>query len=125
MQGEIMQDPLRRGLTQAVQWFDCLLVEVERHVDEIVERCRNSLLNELSTIDKASQKPSTHPQSILPSTVPSSSQLNTTATTQASFQTHPQSAKDTTLKPGQCHPYLRRLCPSCFGGNHFGKAVEE
>ncbi|KAG2113956.1 uncharacterized protein F5147DRAFT_770605 [Suillus discolor] len=37
-QGEVIQDPFRRGLGYAVQWYDILQVEVERQVEMVVQQ---------------------------------------------------------------------------------------
>jgi Kyakuja-Dileera-Zisupton transposase len=39
--GEIIQDPFRRGLGYAVQWYDILQVQIERRVEEAVQNSRN------------------------------------------------------------------------------------
>ena len=35
-----MRDPFRRGLSQAVQWYGILQVELENRVDNIIQQCR-------------------------------------------------------------------------------------
>ncbi|KAG1851783.1 hypothetical protein C8R48DRAFT_810421 [Suillus tomentosus] len=39
--GKIIQDPFRRGLGYAVQWYDILQVQIERRVEEAVQNSRN------------------------------------------------------------------------------------
>jgi hypothetical protein len=41
LKGEIIQEPFRRGLGHAVQWFDILQVEIERQVEEAVQSSRD------------------------------------------------------------------------------------
>ena len=36
-----MQEPFRRGLSQAAQWFNILQSELEKRVDNIVQRCQD------------------------------------------------------------------------------------
>ncbi|KAI6034740.1 hypothetical protein BKA83DRAFT_4487730 [Pisolithus microcarpus] len=38
--GKSVQDPFRRSLGRAIQWFDILQVEVERQIESILTRCR-------------------------------------------------------------------------------------
>ncbi|ESK89256.1 hypothetical protein Moror_5141 [Moniliophthora roreri MCA 2997] len=38
---------------------------------------------------------------------------------------HDTSYDPSALKPGQCHPYLWKACACCFGGNMFGRRVED
>ncbi|KAG1837517.1 hypothetical protein DFJ58DRAFT_718872 [Suillus subalutaceus] len=42
-QGEVIQDPFRRGLGYAVQWYDILQVEVERQVETVVQQHRDRI----------------------------------------------------------------------------------
>lgn len=42
-QGEVIQDPFRRGLGYAVQWYDILQVEVERQVEMVVQQHRDHI----------------------------------------------------------------------------------
>ncbi|KAG1836027.1 hypothetical protein C8R48DRAFT_783020 [Suillus tomentosus] len=39
--GEIIQDPFRRGLGYAVQWYDILQVQIERQVEEALQNSRD------------------------------------------------------------------------------------
>ncbi|KAG1859382.1 hypothetical protein DFJ58DRAFT_840241 [Suillus subalutaceus] len=48
-QGEVIQDPFRRGLGYAVQWYDILQVEVERQVETVVQQHRDRILHGRST----------------------------------------------------------------------------
>ena len=38
--GRTMRDPFWHGLSQAVQWYNILQVEVEKRVDGIIQQCR-------------------------------------------------------------------------------------
>ncbi|KIK11678.1 hypothetical protein PISMIDRAFT_19325 [Pisolithus microcarpus 441] len=39
--GKSVQDPFRRSLGRAIQWFDVLQIEVERRVESILTKCRD------------------------------------------------------------------------------------
>ncbi|KAG9309036.1 hypothetical protein JVU11DRAFT_11032 [Chiua virens] len=38
-QGHTIQEPFRRSLGQAIQWFDIVNVELEQHVEGILSQC--------------------------------------------------------------------------------------
>ena len=37
--GRTVRDPFQRGLSQAVQWYNILQVEVEKQVDSLIQHC--------------------------------------------------------------------------------------
>ncbi|KAG1719944.1 hypothetical protein EDD22DRAFT_1027885, partial [Suillus occidentalis] len=41
--GQLIQEPFRRGLGQAVQWFDILQIEVERQTEVSLQLCREQV----------------------------------------------------------------------------------
>ncbi|KAJ8081689.1 hypothetical protein PM082_007535 [Marasmius tenuissimus] len=41
--GEALQDPIRRGLGHSLQWYDALVVAIERHVTEKVDALKETL----------------------------------------------------------------------------------
>ncbi|KAG1770194.1 hypothetical protein EDD22DRAFT_977211 [Suillus occidentalis] len=43
--GELVQEPFRRGLGYAVQWYDVLQVEIERQVDTVLQQSRDRVAN--------------------------------------------------------------------------------
>ncbi|KAH6910031.1 hypothetical protein BKA70DRAFT_1101473 [Coprinopsis sp. MPI-PUGE-AT-0042] len=108
-------EPFHRGLGYAIQWFNILLVEVERRKDdallralEIVKAQQNDLLPtpELG-IEQSNAPP--------PDGDPFVSQA------QPKLASHP----DQDLSSGECERFLQELCPLCFGGNMFGRSVED
>ncbi|KAG1769968.1 hypothetical protein EV702DRAFT_1181682 [Suillus placidus] len=53
--GEIIQEPFRRSLGYAIQWFDVLQIEVEHQLEAALQMCRDRV--------EASQATPAHPQS--------------------------------------------------------------
>ncbi|KAF8124776.1 hypothetical protein EV363DRAFT_1177524 [Boletus edulis] len=64
--GQPVLDPFRRSLGNAVQWYDVLLVEVERQIENAVQNCRNRLKASSGTL----QIESSPPANVIPNLVP-------------------------------------------------------
>lgn len=43
LQGKTVQEPFRRSLGQAVQWFDMLQVEIEHHLEDALANAHTKL----------------------------------------------------------------------------------
>ncbi|KAF8131913.1 hypothetical protein EV363DRAFT_1449621 [Boletus edulis] len=100
---EAIQEPFRRSLGFAVQWYDILQVEVERDIEAAVQRCRDVIRD--AKTSAATVAPSM-PQTLLPTRRNTHSLLATPST--------PLSRSSTPLAPGRCDPILIQRCPACF-----------
>lgn len=104
------QDPIRRGLSQAVQWYDSLVIQLEKLVD--------------SALASAASYVQEHQYSInIPSTAPPLNNTNAPATNARPLVAEEED--DDGLTSGQCHRILQELCPCCFGGTRWGRKFTE
>ncbi|KAI0628590.1 hypothetical protein C8Q77DRAFT_1067705 [Trametes polyzona] len=94
-QGEPIQDPFRRGIGHAVQWYDQLRSRPELMVENALDEC-------LEFIYSANQVCST-------TTSPDANKETTKETTRSS------------LISGSCSRLLQKRCAACFGGVRFGR----
>ncbi|KAG2124876.1 hypothetical protein DEU56DRAFT_963177 [Suillus clintonianus] len=96
--GDEIREPFRRGLGHAVQWYDILQIEVERQIEDLLERCRDQVTRTSS--------PSCNPA--------------------ISHDIDPPSTPFPSVLPqGRCLSILAQRCPACFGGIFHGKLIEE
>ncbi|KAG1849132.1 hypothetical protein DFJ58DRAFT_662561 [Suillus subalutaceus] len=93
--GQVVQEPFRHGLGQAVQWYDILQTEVERQTEAAVQICRECVYEARSPQCNEEASPST-PKPF-----------------------------STSLLQGQCAAILMQCCPACFGGVLFGRPLSE
>ncbi|KAI0707020.1 hypothetical protein C8Q76DRAFT_629548 [Earliella scabrosa] len=93
--GEPVQDPFRRGIGYAVQWYDCLRGKVENLVETAID-------DSLSKIH--SSKASQLSRDNIPSL-------------------RDQSGEIYTIEP--CDRILQKRCPACFGGTRFGRNFDK
>ena len=91
-----MRDPFRRGLSQAVQWYGILQVELEKQVDNIIQHCRL----------------------LLKRTSEYASQLDPSLSSLPYAHQGPPSR-------GSCPKILIQRCPACFGGTLFGRSLDQ
>ncbi|KAK1224570.1 hypothetical protein PQX77_012524 [Marasmius sp. AFHP31] len=144
--GEPLQDPIRRALGTSLQWYDTLVIEVERYVTQKIDDVKR-VLPTLSSPVSSSPSPltaspafamlarTTHstptppPSSPSPATPPSDPSLP--APTPEPIPASPAAPPASTggeppIPPfeGSCDPYLQRLCPACFGGSRFGQSFQ-
>ncbi|KAG1882368.1 hypothetical protein F4604DRAFT_1990635 [Suillus subluteus] len=94
-QGQVIQEPFRRGLGQAVQWYDILQTEVKRQTEAAVQICRERVYK--------ARSPQCNEEASLSTPKPS----------------------NTSLLQGQCAAILMQRCPACFGGVLFGRPLSE
>ncbi|KAN0087822.1 hypothetical protein V8E55_006443 [Tylopilus felleus] len=101
--GDTLQDPFRRSLAMAVQWYDVLQVEVEKHIENVIKSCRDRVYTSKSHSPLTSESASEPPRQPLelPSNPPCSSALS----------------------PGKWASILVQRCPACFGGTQFGRPL--
>ncbi|KAL0563073.1 hypothetical protein V5O48_019003 [Marasmius crinis-equi] len=131
--GAAPTDPLRRALEHSLEWYDVLVNNIERELDNQLETLKPTLPKLPDTI---SSIPTPLAESVAFSMIPSRPSpesahvpaTNKSETTPADPPSHPTPrpvsedapGKDPPLTPGQCSAYLQRLCPACFGGKSFG-----
>ncbi|KAI6026008.1 hypothetical protein EDC04DRAFT_2930447 [Pisolithus marmoratus] len=94
--GTTVKDPFWRGLSQAVQWYATLQVEVEKQVDSILQRCRR-LIKPPAVVSH-----SHHPPSLSPLLAAEQEPLSHT-----------------------CADILIQRCLACFGGVLFGTSLDK
>ncbi|KZT28316.1 hypothetical protein NEOLEDRAFT_1058906, partial [Neolentinus lepideus HHB14362 ss-1] len=85
-------DPFRRGLSHAMQWYDCLRVLHGKEVSQIIEGARVLLPN---------------PPLVSPPGCPTAAPSNT---------------EEPTLHRARCAAVLRDRCPACFGEILYGRS---
>ncbi|KAF9269963.1 hypothetical protein L218DRAFT_1071469 [Marasmius fiardii PR-910] len=111
--GEALQDPIRRGLGQSAQWYDCLLVQVEQHLEALVQNSKQT-----EAISPLLQPPPIYPQT-------AASATSTSLPTPTTESTTTSTPEDPPLTPGRCMPLLQQLCPACFEGCDFGQPFDK
>ncbi|KAG2115640.1 hypothetical protein DEU56DRAFT_932629 [Suillus clintonianus] len=110
--GDEIREPFRRGLGHAVQWYDILQIEVERQIEDLLERCRD----QVTRFEDASPIVDSHSHST------SSPSCNPAI----SHDIDPPSTPFPSVLPqGRCLSILAQRCPACFGGIFHGKLIEE
>ncbi|KAJ7593150.1 hypothetical protein C8J56DRAFT_780606, partial [Mycena floridula] len=94
---EVFEEPFRRSMGAAVQWYDCLQVVNERTVDDVLYDYPG---------------PSTSHRSTAPDPGPS--------TPHRSIPTSPDK-----LSRSECYRLLQKRCPCCFGDKVYGRTFQE
>ncbi|KAF8444153.1 hypothetical protein L210DRAFT_3611346 [Boletus edulis BED1] len=112
--GDVIQEPFRRSLGYAVQWYDILLVEVEHNLEATLQASRDRI--------RASKQSTNASESVHPTPSPSTPPL---ARSFPAPPRTPSSAPPSPLIPRQCAQILIQRCPACFGGTTFGKGLAE
>ncbi|KAJ7579774.1 hypothetical protein C8J56DRAFT_867767 [Mycena floridula] len=98
--GTLSLDPFRKSLTSAVQWFDCLGIQVADRLAEVIDLSADFIDRHTGSDHSA--------ETLVPATgAPSNS--------------NPQAIPT----PGECHRILQDLCPACFGGRLYGRSFQE
>lgn len=96
LQGTPVQEPYRRSLGRAIQWFDVLQIELDNRIEKILAKCRERITHPATPVD------------LDPVTAPSD-------------QAHTERSRPSTI----CDPLLSQRCPACFGGSTFGRPLNE
>ncbi|KAJ7598205.1 hypothetical protein C8J56DRAFT_1091394, partial [Mycena floridula] len=95
MNSTLCLDPFRKSLTSAVQWFDCLGIQVADRVAEAVDLSAQFIDQHTASDNSVETLPgATDPPQAIPT-------------------------------PGECHQILQDLCPACFGGRLYGRSFQE
>ncbi|KAL0572368.1 hypothetical protein V5O48_009603 [Marasmius crinis-equi] len=146
--GKAIRDPLRRALGHSLEWYDTLQVHVRRFLDSTLDHLKRSLPPLPETLSCQTTSPLTkstafskipsqsRPAIVVPSSStspplgqppPTSAQsarppliINFPATPDNDNDKDDRNETEENLKPGECDPYLQRLCPACFSGSRFG-----
>ncbi|KAH6903735.1 hypothetical protein BKA70DRAFT_1110666 [Coprinopsis sp. MPI-PUGE-AT-0042] len=111
-------EPFRKGLGYAMQWYDMLLVEVERQKEQALLRALDYIKSGSSQDDPSVVNTATAPPespSVTGDLPPPISPTPTKAPTSTSGH----------LSSGECAHFLQQLCPLCFGGDMYGRPVED
>ncbi|KAL0567055.1 hypothetical protein V5O48_014942 [Marasmius crinis-equi] len=145
IQGEALQDPIRRALGQSLQWYDALVVQIDRYLLAKVDRMKATLPPLPDTVSTLSSplRLSTALSMVSPSSINTSGSSSAIDPSQPSVpqpalrsveapldvsQIEPgtvgQPRSDARLQYGSAHSYLQRLCPACFGGRLFGRSFQ-
>ncbi|RXW17975.1 hypothetical protein EST38_g7890 [Candolleomyces aberdarensis] len=95
-QGKKAKEPFRKGLGYALQWYDCVRVEIERLKDQAIA----SKFTELFQV----------PSGMDPNDTPTPSSRSLTM-------------QDLGAK--ECHRVLQLRCAGCFGGKEFGRPFKD
>ncbi|KIJ58397.1 hypothetical protein HYDPIDRAFT_34233 [Hydnomerulius pinastri MD-312] len=106
-EGNTIQEPFRRSLGHAVQWFDVLQVEMEHRVESILTQSREHISAARTPTSHQSETQSDH----LENHQPNSNSLSPQGTTE--------------LAQSSCASLLVQRCPACFGGNSHGRPLAE
>ncbi|KAJ2912261.1 hypothetical protein MD484_g8155, partial [Candolleomyces efflorescens] len=94
--GKRIKQPFRKGLGYALQWYDCVRVEIERLKDQAVASKFTELFNVPSGVD--------------PKDTPAPASRSLTM-------------ED--LGAEECHRILQLRCAACFGGKVFGRLFKD
>lgn len=143
LQGDTVQDPFRRSLGHAIQWYDCLRLDVDKQIEEVLALCEQECQDTLK-LDEDSDpmlNPGTETSYMISfPAMPSTPHTQRLEKVQVlSTPRHPRTVPacppgppDTPgskagvhLTHGSCHQFLRRLCPACFGGTLFGRPFDQ
>ena len=118
MQGGEVKDPIRRGLGNAIQWYDCLRTTVNDFEDDLISKGAKLARSMISLAGPSRGMPITatanreqdtwdaapvHPEDA------QSVQLVRNAIIES--QTYPDDTEN-----NRCSRLLRGRCPACFGG---------
>ncbi|KAJ2931252.1 hypothetical protein H1R20_g5859, partial [Candolleomyces eurysporus] len=109
--GGRVKQPFRKGIGYALQWYQCLRVEVKRRKEAAIA----SKLHDMFGVPIDQTQPTgpsdTEPETLSPPQLPvdaiNEGQRNLPATV-----------------PEGCHRILQSLCPACFGGKMFGRPFD-
>ncbi|KAG8924039.1 hypothetical protein FRC02_010683 [Tulasnella sp. 418] len=95
-QGLPIDDPIRRSLSSAMQWYDLLWLEVNKQVQEAIDDTMLRVLSKNKEREDGLGQPESEKQS--------------------------REGKHQVLTYGECPRFLQDRCPLCFAGRYFGKS---
>lgn len=135
-QGETIQEPFRRGLGHAIQWYDCLRLEIDKQIEDVLTACDNECKGALGNLDDLAEVAGGQTSLLMsfpsaPSTPHAKRQIKVQelhtplsirpSDARAMHSPEKPDSMGTQLEHGICHRYLRQLCPACFAGNMHGR----
>ncbi|KAI1790619.1 hypothetical protein LXA43DRAFT_882467 [Ganoderma leucocontextum] len=100
--GEPVHDPFRRGLGQAIQWYDSLRRSPESMLEKAVDACIPLIKGELK-----------------------SDRLRNHSDEHLYHDPRVGEHRDESVTTEFCNRFLQKLCPACFGGTRFGRSFEK
>ncbi|KAJ2930749.1 hypothetical protein H1R20_g6330, partial [Candolleomyces eurysporus] len=110
MGGRVKQ-PFRKGIGYALQWYQCLRVEVKRRKEAAIASKLHDMFGVPIDQTQPTGPSNTEPETLSPPQLPvdaiNEGQRNLPATV-----------------PEGCHWILQSLCPACFGGKMFGRPFD-
>ncbi|KAL0573317.1 hypothetical protein V5O48_008639 [Marasmius crinis-equi] len=133
--GSPVKDPLRRSLSQALQWYDALQLGINRSLDDALESIKpqlSPLTDTISTLPQPNAAFSAFEKVLLkrepqPTATgqpePPELPKPTTQPEPLESAAQPEPPEPPTT-PGRVSGYLQRLCPACFGGTEFGSSFK-
>ncbi|RDB19001.1 hypothetical protein Hypma_014420 [Hypsizygus marmoreus] len=153
--GERIQEPFRRGLGYAIQWYDNLQIHVEQRINDALLHAEDQIQSHDKS-DGVEHNQTTQPPLTPPTTpsrnptiaLPAGSSPSATSPTvppvdssaappapQACPPANPQSPPKASsapaykssaqLSPGKCARILQQRCPACFAGTRYGRSFDE
>lgn len=132
LQGSAVQEPFRRSLGHAIQWFDVLQVELDRNLESILSQCRRRITQQASDSSReVSQAPSSQNLTSTPADVRSTSDDDVPAEADRSCDQDVSArsqipAGDAENLPSIiCDDQLVQRCPACFGGTTFARSLAD
>lgn len=116
-QGKPIDDPFRRGLGHAVQWYTCLQGRIEKRVGDVLQHARQHIPFSLTTDDGA-PTPEEGQRHLATSSKSSSAPPGAVAAPPTSTTQTEQLVRD------RCSQILQERCPACFAEVLFGVWTE-
>ncbi|KAK1217897.1 hypothetical protein PQX77_019429 [Marasmius sp. AFHP31] len=147
--GTLVLDPLRRALGPTLQYYDSLNTWIDKRLDSILDAIKCILppveipapsIQPTNTVAPSSDQSSnnhhhasppssatptshsTEPAHPTPGTNPTTPPATGTRTTATDTMPHTEAEA---TRPSQCHEYLQRACPACFGGETFRRSFDQ
>ncbi|KAF8451140.1 hypothetical protein L210DRAFT_3500312 [Boletus edulis BED1] len=124
--GSAVQEPFRHALGRAIQWFDVLQVELDRHFESIISHCRQRITqhtNEHPPERTQNSSTASDPQFVRDSNHPDDPNPVSDRVGSARKQPHDPVTDNPPNK--FCDAQLIQRCPACFGGTTFGRPLAD
>jgi len=124
-----------------IQWYNCLRLDVNRQIEEVLALCEQECQNALKLEDLEDSAPVLNPGTETSYMISFPAMHSTPHTqrlekvqvlsTPQHLCTIPAGLPDTPggkagvhLTDGTCHQFLQRLCPACFSSRLFGRSFD-
>ncbi|KAJ3553783.1 hypothetical protein NM688_g3435 [Phlebia brevispora] len=117
--GSSTADPFWRGLGHAIQWYDMLKVNIERRVDDAIDRAHHVVTTyQESTGSGELQAP-------ISQDCPIDSAPSPTGSDDVHDHSECSENKKVAMDTQRCADVLQKRCPACFGGRKFVRPLSE